>query len=531
MTILTLDKVAVTGLRDAKLRQRALDRLRRVDPMQPGAPAEILIIRHLADPAPGALGRMGGVRAWENALTSDLAGMRARAVKPARGDLDSGAAAVLFADEAEMLACLAQRLASGHHGVWWARSLSRRLRPQHGPAAVFSSFPHLIPAIVEALSKHGTIASVLRSLTDENILQVLAQMGVSPSDIAEPIEVPSTVFADETEDKTTKALIVFLQNIMASIRVASYSKAFFVALAWTRRTHKTETIDTAVEIAKRAVVQSRTFAPKPGDIPSKNSPTEVSRHPDAVAHSNQQAASTSSGTDATQTPIGKTRNRPLQAPERSENTDALNPTIGTIAAQNSETALDIPSQNACSADKLAEQVPNLSPDGVSTEWGGVFFLCNFFVGALPARAPDLAHALENATREGDGLWSGLERLARALLPAIELDPVSQVLISLDARDNDLPATPEDADIKAAQAVSNWLQKAAWGDDGSPGKESFDRLFNKPARVFATAAHVDVVFREADISLPVRRAGLDIDPGWQPRFGRIIAFHYKDGMKT
>jgi hypothetical protein len=27
---------------------------------------------------------------------------------------------------------------------------------------------------------------------------------------------------------------------------------------------------------------------------------------------------------------------------------------------------------------------------------------------------------------------------------------------------------------------------------------------------------------------VRRLGLDIDPGWLPWFGRVVAFHYRQG---
>jgi hypothetical protein len=30
----------------------------------------------------------------------------------------------------------------------------------------------------------------------------------------------------------------------------------------------------------------------------------------------------------------------------------------------------------------------------------------------------------------------------------------------------------------------------------------------------------------DISLPVRLAGLDCDPGWLPDFGRVVKFHFE-----
>ena len=39
-------------------------------------------------------------------------------------------------------------------------------------------------------------------------------------------------------------------------------------------------------------------------------------------------------------------------------------------------------------------------------------------------------------------------------------------------------------------------------------------------------HVDLVLPLDEVSLLVRRAGLDLDPGWCPSFGRIVQFHYQ-----
>jgi hypothetical protein len=51
------------------------------------------------------------------------------------------------------------------------------------------------------------------------------------------------------------------------------------------------------------------------------------------------------------------------------------------------------------------------------------------------------------------------------------------------------------------------------------------LVSRPAQMTWTDTHVDVFFthRQADVRL--RRAGLDLDPGWLPWFGRVVAFHY------
>ena len=51
------------------------------------------------------------------------------------------------------------------------------------------------------------------------------------------------------------------------------------------------------------------------------------------------------------------------------------------------------------------------------------------------------------------------------------------------------------------------------------------LVLRPARLALTPTHADVRAGLGAIDLRVRRAGLDIDPGWVPWLGRIVAFHY------
>ena len=53
------------------------------------------------------------------------------------------------------------------------------------------------------------------------------------------------------------------------------------------------------------------------------------------------------------------------------------------------------------------------------------------------------------------------------------------------------------------------------------------LVLRPARLAITPTHVDVFFRLNAADVRIRRAGLDVDPGWVPWFGRVVAFHYGD----
>jgi hypothetical protein len=51
------------------------------------------------------------------------------------------------------------------------------------------------------------------------------------------------------------------------------------------------------------------------------------------------------------------------------------------------------------------------------------------------------------------------------------------------------------------------------------------LICRPGRILASSTHLDVVFDPRCVDTRVRRAGLDLDPGWIPWFGRVVTFHY------
>jgi hypothetical protein len=48
---------------------------------------------------------------------------------------------------------------------------------------------------------------------------------------------------------------------------------------------------------------------------------------------------------------------------------------------------------------------------------------------------------------------------------------------------------------------------------------------RPGRIAATRTHVDVLFELAQADVRIRKAGLDVDPGWVPWLGRVVSFHY------
>jgi len=53
------------------------------------------------------------------------------------------------------------------------------------------------------------------------------------------------------------------------------------------------------------------------------------------------------------------------------------------------------------------------------------------------------------------------------------------------------------------------------------------LVLRPGRFVTTRTHLDVIFDPGQVDLRIRRAGLDIDPGWVPWLTRVIRYHYVD----
>lgn len=65
----------------------------------------------------------------------------------------------------------------------------------------------------------------------------------------------------------------------------------------------------------------------------------------------------------------------------------------------------------------------------------------------------------------------------------------------------------------------WLRKSA--------RIGVADLVLRPGHMAITATHADVWMAIEQTDLRVRRAGIDLDPGWVPWLGRVVHFHYGD----
>jgi hypothetical protein len=147
-----------------------------------------------------------------------------------------------------------------------------------------------------------------------------------------------------------------------------------------------------------------------------------------------------------------------------------------------------------------------------TALGGLLFLLPVLerigIAALLSGEPDLLD---------------LEVPARVLLDVGErvcLDPDDVMLRLLRRRVMERAPRPWDVIRGLVTEARRWCRRDA--------RIGLRDLVLRPAQLSATETHVDVILDLRDADIRVRRAGLDVDPGWVPWFGRVVRFHYFRG---
>ncbi len=147
--------------------------------------------------------------------------------------------------------------------------------------------------------------------------------------------------------------------------------------------------------------------------------------------------------------------------------------------------------------------------------------------------------------EDDGLWLVLHELSGGF-GARDVDDLVPTGVAFRAPDAwwpliDLPSTArfDPLDLTATSAsglgggLGEWLsaampfiEHAASVLVGVPTDQLVSEIVLRRGRVHLDRTHVDVILPLADVSLAVRRSGLDRNPGWTPEFGRVITFHFE-----
>ncbi|MFI8261859.1 hypothetical protein [Streptomyces sp. NPDC085665] len=167
-------------------------------------------------------------------------------------------------------------------------------------------------------------------------------------------------------------------------------------------------------------------------------------------------------------------------------------------------------------------------DGAGTGWAGLLFL----LGAAPeAGLPD--RALDEPALAVRPLPWVLHAAARTLCGLAPEDPAALALAGLGpdraaALLRAPAATPREQDAVDALAA-DWARATAarlgeerYADDPFGAVRAVAR---RPGRITAETGWIEAVFAFADTDLAVRRAGLDLDPGWLGWLGAVVRYRY------
>lgn len=227
---------------------------------------------------------------------------------------------------------------------------------------------------------------------------------------------------------------------------------------------------------------------------------------------NSATAATETGTPATRPPPddvsrGATAARPTATAARQDN---------ERATENASPHPDLDRVSSTAASPAV--LPPAAEHDFRTRGGGFFFLLN--VLNLPALRDWRATLAEPHSG-----WRELVRLARRLDFTPDAPLAAFLADACALAPNDTPVDDPAAALAALPPGADPapVRHAALRHYGEAALAA--ALAERPAHVRATASHLDVQLRVADVHLDIRRTGLDLDPGWLPWLGRVVRFHY------
>ena len=162
--------------------------------------------------------------------------------------------------------------------------------------------------------------------------------------------------------------------------------------------------------------------------------------------------------------------------------------------------------------RLQDQDLDLAFDQFHTRQGGVLYLLNIL------NRSEMQFLMEKWWQQLPNGWGWLYRLGQEL-QLDETDPICTFLatqLGFDHRTELERLPPLPARTELLELAGRWYGPAALWQPG---------LLHLTARVRFTPSHVDMYLPLNAVQLPVRLAGLDINPGWLPWLGRVVTFYY------
>jgi len=437
-------------------------------------PAAILCVRHLPDPLPGAV-RLNGYSTrppphWEQALAVSLADLARHAARPLREAVPASADAVLFADRAEMLACLALDWANATLAYrWWWRNLLRASDINRVVWSAWLDAPQVAPAAFAHLAARGVAEDIVQQMDEAVVITLLKQIlgvfnlgdlersfqenttaddeTVSDSGMPPVKQKAHSAAADETgtapspppAKRIPAPWAACVSESLADRLTMTRQGLLGVALSLMRDPVRVRTASFAREA--RHWFKAETARVAKGAMPiatqarrnhgiNAAAPDEMSVDGDDSAHS-----------------VPTRAPEPAQPHPTSAQTQAITPL--TAALQSPDSAVEADDAPSVSVMAMAASEPATEPEiepetAIVTAFGGLFYLLNLAVslGFYGDFSSPTTRALELS------IWDFVACVGAELLGEMPPDPIWALLAGLAGRDEAEPPgisfTPPDA---------------------------------------------------------------------------------------
>jgi hypothetical protein len=158
------------------------------------------------------------------------------------------------------------------------------------------------------------------------------------------------------------------------------------------------------------------------------------------------------------------------------------------------------SESGIAPRRIALGATSAPAEGVTTGWAGLFFVLNL-----------LEHLVNPPTLPSDTV--AILHSVAGWLRVRSDDAIYESLAALNA-DGEWPDVPP-ATLRSLRLACVTMTR-----------RPLRRILARAGRILVTRTHLTIVFDLNSVRLDVRKAGLDLDPGWLPRLGRAVRFEYE-----
>lgn len=466
---------------------------------------------------------------WADGLQSRIAGMVAAGARPFRDAVPTDGPAVVFQDEAELLACLARDWRSGIGATWWWTSLFGSPVNAELVRRAFLEHARSVPAAIELLVESRGVIEVVRALGDDVCVEleqaVAAAFGFPMLSRRErrPMHVSDERNADAARrDQNVPPEALARAATVVSLRddatVLSSAQRGFMSVALLVRRAPALARTPGLVSALHQLVTSESIESGTGERQG------AAEEPAVMAATTP--ISTEVLTPVASATVDGARATAVEGPDvdpdaAGPSTEAISPPLATANEVKSDAPVRSLKREGATEEPIRSSEPY--PEPFHTSFGGVFYLVNLALQlgiygdfTQPAgRNPEvplgrfLARTAERACGEAireDAIWPALAMLAEDGEELSALESGSPIDLAIDEMRPDLARL-------AARALD------------LPEATALEFLCVNPARVLIGRTRLDVFFALASHPIAIRIAGLDRNPGWVPAAGRVFSFHY------